>query len=281
MATPYEAFQSRDRLSRDKNGQRTGQRIFFTDYRDPSAAIADATYSVVPAYGAAFPGDSALTLDRKTAENRGDGTFAVTCDYSTNSRFIDNKIDKNPATYYEWGGSDKTVTERVFLSQKVKISTPDSETGTAVWEQVDLQSEESRQVMTLTIRTTIQPGPGAFASIKAQKNKLHTHSGVKWLFRSGEARQTSNGEWSYTYVWEADEGTPKLVLPYADTDIDVPIPNGYPGGYAFMRPPYTRLIYKPYFDPTELPGKTVAVARYTEDADGWRSLPGVSGVIGL
>jgi len=285
MAAPYEAFVSRDSVSLEKNGQRTGQRLFYTDYRDPVAAVADATYSVIPSLSppATFPGDTALKLDRKTAQKREDGTYSVVCDYSTNNKFTDNTVIKTPGAFYSWQGSMQTVEATIYIAAQRNINLPVAPGTTPapvkVWQGIPYKIREKRQIITLTIRktgvTTAQP----FNDIANQYQTLHTLAGQDWLFAQGDATQSNQNEWEFTYQWIFDGGTKKPTL--GDTSLFVPTPDGLAAYTNFARPPYTELAYVDQDDPESGPGDTYTVALYPKNANGWRSLPGISGVPGL
>jgi len=283
MAAPFEAFVSRDAVSLEKNGQRTGQRLFYTDYYDPVAAIADATYSIIPANGAGFPGDAALKLDRKTAQKRENGTYSVVCDYSTNNRFTDNSITKTPGVFYSWQGTVQTFDATIFVAAQRNITLPvdagTTPTQIKVWHGIPYKVREKRQVITLTIRKTGVSSPSPFNDIANQYQTLHKLSGQYWLFAQGDAIQSNQNEWEFTYQWIFDGGTKKPTL--GDTGLFVPTPDGSSTFTDFARPPYTELAYVDQDDPESGPGDTYTVTLYPKNDDGWKSLPGISGVSGL
>lgn len=284
MAAPRESFESRQSVSKDARGARTGERLFYTDYRDPTAAITDATYSVIPAYNSTYPGDSAMKLDKKSAEVRPDGTYQVRLLYSTDQRYSSNNIDKTNATYYSWQGTTVKAQEYYWVVVKRKLTAPNNTattpTPSTIWQGVKAPITERRQALTLSIRTANVSSASPFSAIAAQTEKLHLLGGQYWLFIGGEATRSNQSDWEFTYRWELDIGTLYIEAPADQTEIATPPIEG--SGYGdYSRPPYCDTFYVDNADPKLYLGKIYATPRYQKDDDGWRSLPGISGVTGL
>lgn len=282
MAAPYEIFQSRDGFTKDSAGIRTGQRIFNTDYRDAPSAIEDVTYSVIPPYSATFPSDSALRLDRKRAVKRDDGTFQVVCEYSNNEQFVDQRIDKKAGLWYSWQGSVQSGEATIFVAARRALSLPNpgaAPTVTYKWVGTPYRIKEKRQTLTLNIRTSSVTTPNPFAAIAAQFQKLHKIGEVYWLFLGGDASQTNNTDWEFTYQWQFDGGTRKPDVS-ASSDVFVPTPDGMAANSAYARLAYSEVVYIDQDDPESGPGDTYSIKLYTKDDNGWLGLPGVAGVVG-
>jgi len=280
--TVRESFLSRATFSVDSKGTRTGVREFYTDYRDPASCNADNTN--VPALGSTFPGDNGLRLDRRVNNVRDDGTFIIRCEYSSNESFTETKVDKKPGTYYAWQGTVQTAEAKIWIVSRRKLTVPSSgstPTVKQIWQGTQYTVREKRQMVTLTIRTTNITIVNPFNAIADQYQKLHKLGGAYWLFAGGDANQTNQTDWEFTYQWVKDNGTPMpdLAGQSESNPVYVIVPNNTVNLGVYAREPYTEAVYVDADNPETTIGYGYSVKLYTKDDNGWQSLPGVAGVV--
>jgi hypothetical protein len=272
-------------------------RIFHTDLPTPVASR-EAFYSEVGR--GQHPDNPALRFDRLSIvpEDRGSG-HRLTAYYSTFGGGRFNTVARPEEYTYRWDYGNVSVETTILPSIRVKRivkGANNAEESVDVWEQTEVIVRERRTAWTLSCYALVE-NVRAFEIITDQLDNIHTINGKRARFanasitldesRKAEGSSPTSASWyRIEYTWEVDKGTrkpidwnlPGQLQPATNYVITAPLNmrgNRFDG---IIREPYTTLTSLPSEDPKTTPHETLQVNTYTEDEDGWRSLPGTEGI---
>ena len=255
-------------------------RIFYSSLSTPEAATAAFYNEIGTGPHPTIPG---LRFDRLSIvpEDRGSG-YRLTASYSTFGGGRFNTRNKSEGYSFRWRYSNVSVTTDIPVNvRQIRIvNSGDTSDPVEVWVSEKLPIQEYRTVWTLSVYTEVSDYR-AFREITNQIGKLHYFGNVVARLASGSVRDDENRPGWYTveYSWEIDNGT---LRPTNDNDLpdryQVLIPLNRQEFPNYYRLPYESLVVIPSNDVINEPHKTLAVNTYTDDGDGWRSLPGTEGI---
>lgn len=211
MTTGREILTSRS-IAPDRSGTITARRKWTTEATSASEAEAWLSTQGVT-LGSAYPGNTALILDKLDYAPTSDGTFEVSGDYSPSGLFIVENVNKQNAAalkYVRWRFGTYDYTIDIPWQMRIRRTTPAAAGGATidVWTQnkqvvskTDLTFEVEIRCAKLTLQNV--------AAIAGESNNQHVFPSLaskSWKFIGGSIQNVTDTEDLVTYTWRGDSG---------------------------------------------------------------------------
>lgn len=268
--------------NRDASGHRAGTRTWKTTLASATAAL-DQFETVQN--GRVHPDDPILLFDRVDASPLGIGSgFLVTAYYTT---FRGGRFTQRPprqpgqqTSFRAWGQRDVQIEIPIAVREPRIVGEGGQPVTFLVWVPQVLKVQETN--IQRIYRTRLDMSAyDQLDAIAQQKLRIHTIRGVRYQFMGGEVREGDGTYIDVTYTWELDAGTPDKIAfqPGEEASVVVlPIRREQGEEPGMLRKPYSRLKNIPPADPRDDFGYSVRLYQWAEDPDGWKKLPGTSGL---
>jgi len=293
MASIAELIDSR-KFSRDEEGHLAGTRVFRVLQAQNEQAAKIAFEAMEDSR--IFPGFPGAVLDRVDIQGtNGNTLYLVNATYSS---FRGGRRERDPQTlptepFFGWSYAKETVDVPFAYRKTITTRTDDDEVTAVVWDAKTVKVAERRVRRSLKVEY-ISDNTATLDVIAAQDHRVHTIRGTKYLFLGASVEQDTKDQTRFliNYTWELDRGT--TVVPTESTLVtfpDTPFPDpgtgrqyGYicapregvvnANGSVTIRKPYTVMDLVANQDAQAFP-EAVLIQTFEEDADGWRTLPGM------
>lgn len=283
LPTAYELGLQRD-WSNNRAGKQTARRRFIVDSISPAAALlADG----IPTLNTEHPDLPNLRLDRYNVSVNSDGTCAVDCEYSNDSRFVDlRQPNKDDPAWYHWGWAQRKVMVDIPICVRSLIINDglNGQVSKKVWKIAKKQVAETRVIRPLQVRVKIM-NVRDLDVIAEQTDKLHIMpDGKTYHFEGANVTQVDDqGYYDISYTWERDEGTFFFPNPQSQD-----VAYCQPVSGVLVRPSYTVLVGYQIGNPeTDVPQMEYQdiydmgnrQAGNNGDGLGWQLLPGADRIL--
>lgn len=261
----------------DWQGKWVGQRVWWTDIRDPKSALDYAKEYFGIDVNMPYPGITGLVADVRAVGVDGQGVGnEITLTFSSDRRFGGSQnIDKDAPGYYTTDIDIRNVAfpTPVNFRTTINVTSGGTTESTDVWDIENHNIDEPRaffEVNTVTTGWSLNKTK----AVLLQVNKIHTIGGIQLLFRGGrtyqrrQATATQQASYDLTYIWEMDPGTERVDSP--DPDVFVVGINT-----ALRRQPFSRYVIRPSTDPANAEHEVYEFPQYDSDPGGYLTLPSI------